>query len=129
MVDKSQELTPADFLHFVELDEFSQDWESLGLNLDDDMWALCTAIMLSPDGAPIIKGTGGLRKLRFAPAAWKTGKSSAVRVCYAYFPKHWTVLLVMAYGKNVSETITAAEKRGIKQYLEAVQAWLDNRNG
>lgn len=99
----------------------------MGLNLDDDMWALFATIMVSPESAPVVAGTGGLRKLRFAPPTWKSGKRGALRVCYAYFPKHAIILLVMAYGKNEKETLSAAEKKGIKQYLEQAEKWLDSR--
>ncbi len=115
-----------DFLHFVELDEFTQDWSDLSLS-DTDMWDLCHAIMESPDTAPVIAGTGGLRKLRYSPVRWHKGKSGSIRVCYAYFPKYWLVLLVMAYGKGTQENMTAREKQGIKSYLEQTERWLASR--
>src|SRR5688572_26057880 len=90
----------ADLLHLVELDEFVQDWDKLGLNDDDDMWALQLEIMRAPERAPLVQGTGGLRKLRFAPPRWKSGKSGAARVCYVYFREHGIVLLVMAYART-----------------------------
>lgn len=121
-------LKPEDFLHFVETDEFRHDWEELGLDSEMDLWALQIAIMNDPKGAPVTTGTGGLRKMRFAPAGWHVGKSGAVRICYAYFPKHWMVLLVMAYPKGRKETLTKEEKAGIKQYLEIIEKWLDERN-
>ena len=85
-------------------------------------------IMSAPEMAPVVPGTGGLRKLRFAPERWNRGKSGALRVCYAYFPKHWTVLLIMAFGKGSKETLSAAEKSGIKEYLSRIEKWLDQRN-
>jgi hypothetical protein len=121
-------LQPEDFLHFIELDEFQQDWEQLGLNVENDLWELQNEIMRDPDAAPLIQGTGGLRKLRFSPSRWRVGKSGAIRVCYVYFQPHWTVLLVMAYGKNRKDNLTAAEKRDIAAYIRVVQGWFDTRN-
>jgi hypothetical protein len=121
-------LQPEDFLHFIELDEFQQDWEQLGLNVESDLWELQNEIMRDPDAAPLIQGAGGLRKLRFSPSRWRVGKSGAIRVCYVYFQPHWTVLLVMAYGKNRKDNLTAAEKRDIAAYIRVVQAWFDTRN-
>lgn len=115
-------------LHFVELDEFGDDWERLGLDIENDLWDLQIEIMSGPDEAPIISGTGGLRKMRFAPYEWRSGRSGAARVCYAYFKRHNTVLLVMAYGKGRKQTLTAAEKRGIKLYLATIERWLDERH-
>jgi len=120
-------LTPEDFLHFVELDEFRDDWEQLGLN-DDDTWALQICIMCDPKASPVIRGTGGLRKLRFAPERWNVGKRDAARVCYVYFPDYWTVLLVAAYGKNEKDDLTDEEKSGIKKYIKQVESWLAQHN-
>ena len=36
---RDQQLTPEDYLRFVELDEFRDDWKRLGLD-DDDLWTL-----------------------------------------------------------------------------------------
>jgi len=128
LIYKSHHLTPEDFLHFVETDEFSDDWRALGLDVEHDLWTLQMFIMSAPAMAPVVSGTGGLRKLRFAPELWNRGKRGAVRVCYAYFPTHWTVLLIMAYGKGRKETLSAVEKSAIKAYLSRVEKWLDERN-
>lgn len=121
-------MQPIELLHFIELDEFQQDWQELGLDLEEDLWDLQNAVMHDPEGSRVIQGTGGLRKMRFAPRRWKTGKSGAIRVCYVYFKPQWTVLLVMAYGKNRKDTLTAAEKRGIARYIRVVENWFDTRN-
>ncbi|NQU23775.1 MAG: hypothetical protein HQ567_21045 [Candidatus Nealsonbacteria bacterium] len=125
---QDHQLNPEDFLHFVETDEFGEDWRQLKLNDDEDTWALQILIMCDPTGPPVIQGTGGLRKVRFAPKRWNVGKSGAVRVCYAYYPEHWTVLLVMAYGKNEKDNLTSEEKKGIKKYLEQTESWLIKHN-
>ena len=125
---QDHQLNPEDFLHFVELDGFRDDWHGLGLDDEQDDWALEVLIMCDPKGSPVIEETGGLRKIRFAPKRWNVGKRGAVRVCYVYFPDHWTVLLVAAYGKNQKDDLTAEEKRGIKTYIKQVEAWLAERN-
>jgi hypothetical protein len=121
-------LEPQELLHFIELDEFQQDWNDLGLDVEHDLWDLQQAIMQDPEASPIIPGTGGLRKMRFAPRGWRIGKSGAIRVCHVYFKPQWTVLLVMAYGKNRKDTLTAAEKRGIARYIGVIENWFDTRS-
>lgn len=69
--------------------------------------------MRGPRSAPLIRGTGGLRKLRFSRRREQIGKRGGARVCYAYFEKHRTVLLVMAYGKDEKDDLSATEKRAI----------------
>ncbi|MDZ4818060.1 MAG: addiction module toxin RelE [Planctomycetota bacterium] len=115
-------------LHFVETDEFCQDWSDLGLDVENDLWELQTYLMSAPDFAPIIPGTGGLRKARYVPAKWNKSKSEGIRVCYAYFPKHWTIMLIMAYRKSKQDNLTAAEKAGIKSYLALVEKYLAERD-
>jgi hypothetical protein len=81
-------MSSEELLYFIETTEFTKSWEKLGLDDEDDLLALQLSIMAAPRRSPIIKGTGGLRKLRFAPAAWKVGARGAVRVCYVYFEEY-----------------------------------------
>lgn len=124
----SHQFDPEDLLHFVELDEFQDEWKELGLNVEEDLWALQVMIMSAPKDSPVIPGTGGVRKIRFAPAHWKTGKRGAARVCYVYFEEHWMVLLVTAYGKGEKEDLTAEEKVGIQQYIRIIEKHLSERS-
>jgi hypothetical protein len=104
----------------IELDGFSDDWSALRLD-DDALVALQLTILANPRGGPPVRGTGGLRKLRFAPPTWRTGKRGAVRVCYVYFAEVSVVLLVTAYGKNVQEDLSEVEKRAYKKVIERIR--------
>ena len=115
------------FLEFFELEEFSSDWDDLGLDVEHDLWDLQTLIMNAPANAPVVKGTNGLRKLRFAPRGWKVGKSGAVRVCYVFFQRFGIVLLVMAYRKNEKDNLTATQSRAIASYIRRAEKWLERR--
>ncbi len=114
------------WLWFVELDRFAPSWKKAGLD-DEDLRALQTVICLAPNDAPVVVGTGGLRKLRFAPPRWQTGSSGAVRVYYAYFPSHGLVALVFAHAKNDLGSISEVQKRVIKGLLQQIQQYLDKR--
>lgn len=72
-------LNPKEWLNFVELDPFTPAWKRLGLG-DEDLRALQISICSWPDHGSVMSGTGGLRKIRFAPESWKTGLSGAARV-------------------------------------------------
>lgn len=117
-------IRPDDLLEFVETDGFVRDWDHLGLD-DDDLAALQITIMQGGKYAPVIRETGGLRKLRFAPPSWHVGKRGAIRVCFAHFVGYGQVLLVVAYGKNEKDTLSATEKRVIGQLLERFQIALE----
>jgi hypothetical protein len=120
-------LSPADLLHFIESTVFTAAWDELGLNDEDDLVALQLLIMSQPKAAPIIRGTGGLRKLRFAPARWNTGTSGAARVCYVYFELHGIVFLVYIYDKHRKDDLSQAEKKVIRDYIRREQRALDRR--
>lgn len=118
IVTPKQAVRPEDLLTFIELRGFIDDWEGMKLDVELDLLALQVAIMAAPKAAPVIPGTGGLRKLRFSPPAWKTGKRDAIRVCYVYFEEFWTVLLVVAYPKSQKDNLTESEKRQINKLID-----------
>src|SRR5437868_6488745 len=82
--------------HFVQLDPFPASWRRLALG-DEELRELEWEILGAPGGAPVVAGTAGLRKIRFSPRSWRRGKSGSIRVYYALFPAHGTVLLVFAH--------------------------------
>ncbi len=102
---------------FIEAHGFADDWNRLKLS-DEDLSTLQIGIMANPTSAPVIPGTGGLRKLRFAPARWSKGKSGAVRVCYVYFKEFGIVLLVIAYAKSKRDDIPAAQKKSLRRFIQ-----------
>ncbi len=112
-------MKPEDWLRFIEMPGFTRGWKKLGLE-DEDVNAIQMCIMVSPHGPPIVSGTGGLRKIRFAPGRWKSGKRGAARVCYAYFEEFSVVILVTIYPKTRKDDLTQEEKREIKRLLEGI---------
>lgn len=99
---------------FIETKEFSRNWEKLGLT-DDDMRRLELEILKNPEAGSIIKGTGGLRKLRFAYE--NQGKSGSTRVCYVDFLLKETVYLITVYPKSKKDNLTKAECNNIKKMI------------
>jgi hypothetical protein len=117
-------LEPEDMLDFVQLPGFDRDWKKLGLS-SDDLFALRVAITSNPTCAPVISGTGGVRKVRFAPIGSNRGKSGGARVWYAYFPEVSMVLLLAAYSKNRKQDLTPVERRNIRRAVKDVQEELE----
>lgn len=113
-------LKPEKLLRFIELKPFTDSWRNLRLD-DDDLLALQLLIMLNPTGSPVVEKTGGLRKLRFAPARWHTGKSGAARIGYVYLQEYGTVLLVIAYTKNDKDDLTPGEKQAIRRLIQRIE--------
>lgn len=94
------------------------------MGLDEkDRNALQLLIMVNPD-APIIVGTGGLRKMRFSSNRWNVGKRKGARVCYAYYREYSVVLLMSIYLKGRKEDLTDAEKVQIREFLKGFETSL-----
>ena len=99
---------------FIQTREFTRNWDDLGLN-DDDLRRLELQIMSDPQIGAVMRGTGKLRKMRFALE--NGGKSGGMRVCYVDFLLLETVYLVTVYPKSMKENLTSAERNDIKKMI------------
>jgi len=100
----------------IQLAGFKRLWESQKL-ADEDLQALELAIMRDPSAASVMQGTGGLRKIRFAPPSRGKGKSGSMRVGFVQFPEHGRIYLVTLFLKKDAENLNAADRRTIKSML------------
>lgn len=121
------ELSLRNLLHFIEFPEFTADCKSFGLS-DDDLLKLQVQIMKTGMNAPVIPGTGGIRKLRFVPNNWDQGKRSALRICFALFPRFHTAILIYMYAKNVQENLSPRAKDALKKIMLTSEKELDRLN-
>ena len=78
--------------------------------LDDDQYRrLQIALMLRPEQGPVIPGTGGLWKVRWAKAG--VGKRGGVRITYYWAPAETVFYMLYAYTKGEQGDLTAAQAR------------------
>jgi len=110
-------------LTLVQVASFASDWRRMRLT-DDDLRALENLILTDPTRGKAMAGTGGLRKMRFAPPSRHVGKSGATRVGYAYFPMFETVYLIALYAKQDKDNLTAGERNEIQSVLKAASKYL-----
>lgn len=103
---------------FIQTDEFVRNWKNLGLT-DDDMRRLELEILKKPQAGRVIKGTGKLRKLRFAFE--NKGKSGSARVCYVDFLLMETIYLITIYPKKEKDNLTKAECNHIKKMIDILE--------
>jgi len=113
------EFDPTDWPSFIELPGFTRAWTALGLG-DDDLLALQAAILEGPNRHPVVSGTGGLRKVRFARSGGGRGKSASYRACYACFLDNGVVVLAMVYGKSEQADLTAGQRKDIAAALRVI---------
>jgi len=82
----------------------------------DDIIAMENAIAGAPETGVIIRGTNGLRKIRFGYGG--RGKSGGGRTVYYVMLDDEAVYLLVAYAKVDKEDLTADEKRLFRTLIE-----------
>ena len=106
---------------FVELPIFRSRWKGMGLD-DNDLKRLQEEILADPKIGAVLRGTGGVRKMRFAFE--QRGKSGSVRVIYIDFEIYEKIFLITAYPKNEKDNLTDSERKEIKQMIRTLEEQL-----
>jgi hypothetical protein len=99
---------------FVYVNKFSEKWEKLSL-ADDNLIPLENYLLENPHAGNVIKGTGGLRKLRWVLPG--TGKSGGLRVLYVDVVIKEKIYMVDLFTKGLKEDLTEDEKNKIRQLV------------
>lgn len=88
---------------------------------DDARRAMEAAIVTAPDSAPVIRGTGGIRKLRWAGSG--RGKRGGIRAVY-----YWqagagagAIYMLTVYAKADRDDLTAADTRALSRLVAAIE--------
>lgn len=110
-------------LTLIQLRSFESSWRRERLS-DEDLQALESEIMDNPNIGHVMKGTGGLRKMRFAPPSRGRGKSGSYRVCYASFAEHARVYLIILFAKNAQSNLSAAQRNSIADVIYRISTAL-----
>jgi mRNA-degrading endonuclease RelE of RelBE toxin-antitoxin system len=98
---------------FIETSIFTREIKRL--LPDDDYKQLQTALMLKPDAGDLIRGSGGLRKIR-----WKLpykGKRGALRVIY-YWDKADTIFLLLPYRKTEKDDLSSTQLKKLRSLIK-----------
>jgi len=98
---------------------FDSQWEDMGLD-DEDRRKLENVIANNPSIGRVMRGTNGLRKMRFALEG--RGKSGGARVLYVDFVVYERIYLVYAYPKNEKEDITSEEREVFRKMIEKAKS-------
>jgi hypothetical protein len=94
-------------MRFVETPMFTS---AISRHIDDESYRhLQIALMLRPEQGPIIRGSGGLRKVRWAAAG--TGKRGGLRVIYFWSAGERAFYMLYAYTKSEQGDLTPAQTR------------------
>jgi hypothetical protein len=106
------------FRAIVRLPSFERSARGV-LNGEDEAW-LDNTLARRPDSGVVVRGTGGVRKLRVALPG--RGKSGGARVIYYYHGAADRVLLIRVYPKSRKEDLTGAEKAEMRKLTKVLEA-------
>lgn len=99
---------------FIETSLFTRKIQE---QLPDDAYSLLQLLLLDrPDAGPVIPGSGGLRKVRWALQG--RGKRGGVRVIYYWAKKSERILMLLIYAKNERDDLSPAQVKVLRQVVE-----------
>ncbi|WP_090205711.1 type II toxin-antitoxin system RelE/ParE family toxin [Ectothiorhodospira magna] len=83
---------------------------------DEDYGSLQTYLLHQPDAGDLIKGSGGVRKVRWAQAG--SGKSGGIRIIYYWKKSDHEIWMLTLYSKSERASIPG---HMLKQIAEAIK--------
>lgn len=101
---------------FIELPPFERHRAAY---LSDDAFKEFQAfLMRHPEAGDVIKGTGGLRKIRFQDERRSKGKRGGIRVIYYWWLDGLQFWLFTLYDKDEMADLTEQQRSQLKALLE-----------
>ncbi len=92
-------------MEFIETPTFTR---TITVLLSDDSYAQMQMVLVeNPALGDLIRGGGGIRKLRYAVQG--RGKSAGVRVIYYWLKDEFQIYLLLAYPKSAKDSLTDKE--------------------
>jgi hypothetical protein len=80
---------------------------------------LITSLALNPLQGVLIKGTGGLRKMRVGFSG--RGKRGGARVVYWFHSERCPIVLLALFAKNEASDLSADERQGLMKIVELLR--------
>ena len=77
------------------------------------------SVAAAPDAAPVIRGTGGLRKVRWAGSG--RGKRGGIRTIYFFHADPHAVYFLTAYAKADRQDLSGADKRVLARLVATIK--------
>jgi hypothetical protein len=103
----------------AEVDPFEATARKAGMT-ETERGALVDFLARNPEAGAVIRGTGGLRKLRWARPG--TGKSGGYRaICY-FLDRQTPIFLLAVYAKAKKDDLESAEKKQLAELAAMLKA-------
>jgi hypothetical protein len=92
-----------------------------GVLSEDDLEAIKADLRKGAARWPIMKGTGGFRKMRYAPIGSGKGKSGGVRIIYFHRDHDGRVSFATLIRKSETENLTKAERNQLAELAKMLK--------
>jgi mRNA-degrading endonuclease RelE of RelBE toxin-antitoxin system len=99
---------------FIETPIFTK--QIVKLLKDDEYAELQNWIKNKPESGNLIKGSGGLRKVRWAGSG--RGKRGGIRVIYYWVSREGQIIMLLAYPKNEMDDLSKDEVKKLRHLVE-----------
>jgi hypothetical protein len=86
---------------------------------EDERMAMEFFIACAPEGHPVIPGTGGFRKARWAQVG--KGKSGGTRVIYFFLSAPGSIYMASIYAKSRKETLSKADRNVLAKLASQIK--------
>lgn len=113
-------------LVFVETSIFTKQINEL--LSDEEYKELQQHLVETPTAGPVIKDTGGCRKVRWAMQN-NGGKSGGLRVIYYWIKDDHQIYMLLAYEKSSQDSLSDKQKKTLKGIVRAELQSKENEDG
>lgn len=103
-------------MEFIETQTFTRQIKEL--LSDDEYGDLQTELAEFPDRGDLIKGGGGIRKLRHAIQG--RGKSGGIRAIYYWIKNNHQIYMLLAYPKSKKDNLTEEETAILRRFVKGI---------
>ena len=83
---------------------------------DEEYTALQEHLCEMPEAGDLVRGSGGVRKIRWARAG--SGKSGGVRICYYARTRRGQILMLVIYAKSTRDSLSGHVLKALREELE-----------
>ena len=101
---------------FVETPPFTRRREDY---FDDDQYGLLQAVLMAcPDAGDVMRGSGGLRKVRWAVEG--KGKRGGLRVIYYWMKARIHIYFLTVYRKSEVTNLSSADIKALREIVKQI---------
>ena len=86
---------------------------------DDSRREMEAVIVADPAAAPVMPGTGGIRKLRWAGSG--RGKRGGIRTIYFHHAGPEAIYMLTAYAKAARDDLSPSDKKALARLVAAIK--------